>query len=500
MTDGREPATLAPLDGEVPAPPSGWPTIDIWQDALGAAYRLAIDYLATLPDLPVSRHVSPGDLAPGFDHALPEEGCPPEEALADWLTRAEPGIIRSAGPRYFGFVTGGSTPGALAGDWLASAIDQNSFSWLSSPAAAQTEITAIRWLLELFALPASWSGAFTTGATMANLAGIAAARQWVSHQLGFDAARDGLGGHPPIAVISSAEIHQSALKALGILGLGRNALTVVPANDGSMDLDAFAQALERFDGPVIVIANAGEVNTAAFDPVRAMADLCAEREAGAWLHVDAAFGLYAALSPRHRHLLDGIEQADSVASDAHKWLNVPYDCGFVFVNDAAWQRAAFGASGAYLQIDRALTVWNAIEHVPEMSRRFRALSVWCALKAAGRAGFSALVDRSIRNAEGFAGWVSSYPELDLVAPARLNVVCFRTRSGSSEDASDARTRALVEAIQRGGLAYVTGTSWGGRAAVRAAFDNWATGPADVEALQTAVVQALDQVDGSIDTR
>ena len=309
----------------------GWPSPDAWAEALDEARRLAIGYLADLLEQPVSRHASPAEMALRFDIPLPAVGCAPEAAVGEWFQQAAPGIVRSSGPRYFGFVTGGSTPAALAGDWLASALDQNAGSWLMSPAAAQTEVTVVRWLLELFSLPASWSGALTSGATMANLCGLAAGRQWVSRRLGFDAARDGLGGRPAIPVIASAEIHQSAIKALGILGLGRDVLRIVPAHDGIIDLDAFDRALRDCEGPAVVVANAGEVNTGAFDPIRAMAERGAAHAPGAWLHVDAAFGLYAALSPRHAALLDGIELADSVASDAHKWLNVPYDCGIAFV-------------------------------------------------------------------------------------------------------------------------------------------------------------------------
>ena len=273
-------------------------------------------------------------MAARFDLPLPDHGCAPASAIAEWFDRAQPGLVRSAGPRYFGFVTGGATPAALAGDWLASALDQNAGMWLMSPAAAQTELTVVRWLLELFHLPESWSGALTSGATMANLSGLAAARQWASHKSGFDAAREGLAAAAPIPVIASTEVHQSALKALSILGLGREAVQLVPAVDGAIDVDAFDRVMSVIESPAIVIANAGEVNTGAFDPIRAMADRCAAHAPGAWLHVDGAFGLYAALSPQHRRLLDGIELADSVASDAHKWLNVPYDCGFVFVRDA----------------------------------------------------------------------------------------------------------------------------------------------------------------------
>jgi glutamate/tyrosine decarboxylase-like PLP-dependent enzyme len=473
----------------------GWPSSAAWAEALDEARHVAIGYLVTLPEKPVSRHASPAEMAARFDDPLPDIGCAPEEAVGEWFRRAEPGIVRSSGPRYFGFVTGGATPAALAGDWLASALDQNAGTWLMSPAAAQTELTVVRWLLDLFSLPASWSGALTTGATTANLCGLAAGRQWVSHRLGFDAARDGLGGKPPIPVISSQEIHQSALKALSILGLGRDALRVVPAHVGVVDLDAFDRTLKECEGPAIVVANAGEVNTGAFDPLRAMAERCAAHAPGVWLHVDAAFGLYAALSPRHAALLDGIDLADSVASDAHKWLNVPYDCGFAFVWDRAPLRETFGGSAAYLNTTMNMAAgaeeWNALEYVPEGSRRFRALAAWCSLRAMGRQGYEALVARSIANTELFAAWVANQPNLELLAPAHLNIVCFRVRNATLEDpANDALTTAVVEAIQRGGTAYVTGARWRGLAAIRAAFDNWSTTTDDVVALQEAVTDAV----------
>ncbi len=474
---------------------AGWPSSDAWAEALDEARHIAIGYLVTLLENPISRHASPADMAARFDEPLPDVGCEPEEAVGEWFHRAEPGIVRSSGPRYFGFVTGGATPAALAGDWLASALDQNAGTWLMSPAAAQTELTVIRWLLDLFSLPDSWSGALTTGATTANLCGLAAGRQWVSRRLGFDAARDGLGGNPPIPVISSQEIHQSARKALSILGLGRDALRVVPAREGVIDLDAFDRTLKECEGPAIVVANAGEVNTGAFDPLRAMVERSAAHTPGVWLHVDAAFGLYAALSPRHARLLDGIALADSVASDAHKWLNVPYDCGFAFVRDRAPLRETFGAAAAYLNTNTNMAAgaeeWNALEHVPEMSRRFRALAAWCSLRAMGRQGYEALVARSIANTETFAAWVADQPSLELLAPAHLNIVCFRVRDAALDAAgNDTFTTAVVEAIQRGGAAYVTGAQWRGLAAIRAAFDNWSTTADDVIALQAAVSDAV----------
>lgn len=476
------------------APGTRWPSRDEWAMTLDAARDLALDYVASVPESPVSRHASPGEMAPRFAEPLPVSGYAPEEALRDWYERARPGIVQTSGPRYFGFVNGGGTPAALAADWLASAIDQNAATWLMSPAAAQTEETVMRWILELFGLPASWSGALTSGATMANLSGLAAARQWASLQLGFDAARDGLGGQPVIPVLGSTEVHQSAAKALAILGLGRGALRTIPAREGVIDLDEFDRALSACDGPAIIIANAGEVNTGAFDPIRAMAERCAAHPGGAWLHVDGAFGLYAALSPAHRPLLDGIELADSVASDAHKWLNVPYDCGFVLVRDAASSRGAFGGNAAYLRFAGDALPWSAIDFVPELSRRFRGLSVWCALRSAGREGYEEIVQRSLANAAHFGAWVERQPSLELLAPVHLNVVCFRYRgAGEAGERLDALNDAAIEMIQRSGVAYVSGTRWQERAAIRAAFDNWATGGADVAALESIVAEVAGRL-------
>lgn len=474
--------------------PPRWPDADAWAETLSAAFQAALDYLSSIPESPVSLQASAGDMAPRFDAPLPEFGCPADQAVREWIDRASPGIVRTPGPRYFGFVTGGATPAALAGDWLASAIDQNAGTWLMSPAAAQTELTTIRWLLDLFGLPHAWSGALTTGATMANLSGLAAARQWASERLGFNAAHDGLGGHDAIAVISSEEIHQSALKALAILGLGRGAVRLVPSREGVIDLDAFEQTLTSVRGPAIVIANAGEVNTGAFDPISAMAERCARHKGGAWLHVDGAFGLYAAISPAYRHLLEGIELADSVATDAHKWLNVPYDCGIVFVREPGALKGAFGGSAAYITSNAETPEWNALEHVPEMSRRFRALAVWCALRSAGRAGYQEIVERSIANASRFAAWVESESDLELLATAHLNIVCFRAidLEAARTDASrqDAFTAAVMERIQRRGAVFVSGTRWNKKTAIRAAFDNWATGPHDVATLEEAVAAAV----------
>jgi glutamate/tyrosine decarboxylase-like PLP-dependent enzyme len=358
--------------------------------------------------------------------------------------------------------------------------------WLCSPAASQTELTVLRWLRELFGLPSTWAGALTSGATMSNLVGLAAGRQWVGRRLGFDPAVDGLGSHPPIPVVSSTEIHASAVKALGTLGIGRGSVTRLAAPGGAVDPDALAAELASIDSPLIVVANAGEVNTGAFDDLAAVAEVCAGHAPGVWLHVDAAFGLFAAASPRYRNLTRGIELADSVGSDAHKWLNVPYDSGFAFVRDADALRQAFETSGAYITPEPGAG-WDPMSHLPEMSRRFRGLAAWCALKSLGRSGYQEMVERCVDNAHAFAAWVADTPGLELMAPAPLNIVCFRfCPAGLADSATDERNRRYVRTLQGGGDVFVTGTTWRGRSAIRAAFDNWATGPGDVEILKDAV--------------
>jgi glutamate/tyrosine decarboxylase-like PLP-dependent enzyme len=451
--------------------------------ALTRAHELASTFLASLPERPVSRCPSPAEMVAALDEALPENGSDPAAVVEEWFTRAERGITASPGPRFFGFVTGGVTPAALAGDWLASAIDQNAGLWASSPAAAQTELVVLRWLKELFGLPAHWAGALTSGATMANLVGLISARQWAGRRLGFDAAGDGLCGQPPIVVVTSTQIHLSAVKCLGTLGLGRNALRRVAAPSGPVDIDAMASLLSGIEGPVIIVGNAAEVNSGHFDDLAALADLRDTHPGGAWLHVDGAFGLFASVSPRLAHLTRGIERADSVAADAHKWLNVPYDSGFAFVRDAAILRESFAATGAYVVGSDG---WDPFTHVPEMSRRFRGLAAWCALKAFGRDGYRALVERCVDHAAAFARWVEATPGVELMNSAPLNVVCFRLVGHGGETANDEGNRLAVRALQADGRAFVTGTVWNGRAAIRAAFDNWQTTAADVALLEAAV--------------
>ncbi len=457
------------------------------------AWKISSAYVAGLGDRPVAQPVTPASMQAALDEPLPEIGCDPVEALDEWFQRAEPGIVASSGPRFFGYVIGGTTPAALAGDWLASAIDQDAGLWDATPASVHTEMVVIRWMKELFSLPVSWAGTLTTGATHANLIGLAAARQWAGTQRGFDPAADGLGGQPPIPVISSTEIHMSARKSLGTLGLGRSSLRAIPSNAGRVDLGALQQALNETDGACIVVANGGEVNTGAFDPLDEIADLCAEHPGGAWMHVDGAFGLFAALVESKAHLLTGIERADSVAVDAHKWLNVPYDSGFAFIRDETWLNAAFRTSAAYIAEG---DFPDPGAQVPEMSRRFRGLAAWCALRTYGREGYRDLVQRCLDNAALLGSWIEAHQDMELLASVNLNIVCFRYRpAGLDEPGCDEFNRRAIEAIQRDGRAFVTPTTWQGKGAIRAAFDNWATTERDVQIL----CDALGEIGSSLMT-
>lgn len=453
--------------------------------AMDAAYSLAREIVQTFSTRAVGLPVSIEAMSEAFDDPLPVEGVSAAVALDEWLARAEPGIVASAGPRFFGWVQGGVTPGALAGDWMTSAIDQHGMLWRSSPAAVATEHAVVNWLKEMFEIPDDWVGTTSSGATMSNMIGLAAGRQWVGEALGFSPALDGLASNPPIPVVSSTHIHSSAIKALGNLGLGKTTIRKVAANGGSIDLDAYETELATIDGPVLVIANASEVNTGAFDDLQGVIERARAHPGGAWVHVDAAFGLFARLSDRTRHYLDGIEGADSICADAHKWLNVPYDSGFAFVRQKEFLFRAFSSPAAYLAGSPLGLDLDA--YVPEMSRRARGIAIWCSIKQMGLHGYQEMVERCLDNAWAFADWIDAEAGLELMAPAPLNMVCWRyTPAGLDDGATDDFNRAAIVAIQDDGRAFVSGTVWNGRAAIRCAFDNWTTTLDDVAILQDAV--------------
>lgn len=451
-------------------------------EVLDLAAREAKAYLAGIDEALVRPQGSEAIL----DMELPEQGVGALAALTELIDAAVEGSTRSAGPRFFHFVMGGSTPAALGADWITSALDQSAYNWVSSALASRLEQISIGWLKDLFGLPADWGGVITTGATMANFAGLAAARRWWGLQQGVDVEADGLSGLPPITILSSGYLHASATKAIAMLGLGRGrARTLSRDVAGRIDLDAMASELrERGSEPVLIIANAGDVNTGDFDPLAEMLALAHKHRA--WVHVDGAFGLFAAVSPSTRDLVQGLEGADSVGVDGHKWLNVPYDSGYAFVRDPAYLAGAFGASATYLGTEAAARpVFGNLG--PEMSRRARALAVWATLRAYGREGYRSMVERHLRLARRVAGQVDAAPDLERLADVTLNVVCFRYRpAGFPEDQLNDLNRRIGELVLEDGRVYFGTTVYSGKVAFRPAIVNWRTREEDVDLIVTMV--------------
>ena len=384
-----------------------------------------------------------------------------------------PATMAMAGPRFFGFVIGGSLPVTLAANWLAGAWDQNSAFHVVTPATAKLEHIALNWLVELFGLPAGTGGAFVTGATVANFCGLAAARHAVLAKVGWDVEANGLFGAPPISVVVGNEVHASLVKALGMLGFGRNRVLKVPVDSqGRMRADS----LPDLEGPSIVCLQAGNVNTGAFDPFEVISRA---HTAGAWVHVDGAFGMWAKASPLKRGLADGMENADSWATDLHKYLNVPYDSGLAFVRDPDALRAAMSVTAAYLPSESAYR--DPADYTPELSRRARGVEVWAALRTLGTTGVAELIERTCRHAERFADGLrkAGYSILNDVV---LNQVLVSF--GPAEV-----TRMVIAEIQSEGTAWCGGTVWQGQTAMRISVSSWATQDADVERSLDAIIQA-----------
>ncbi|MFD7032355.1 pyridoxal phosphate-dependent decarboxylase family protein [Streptomyces sp. NPDC059917] len=452
---------------------------------LAATHRTAATTLATLAERPVVP--PPPNPAPATATATPTPLPNLGTGLADTLTafqeRWAPRFSASAGPRYLGFVTGGATPAALAGDWLTATHDQNSNSALD-PAGQDLERETTTWLRDLFGLTDAHTGTFVSGATMSNTTGLAIAREWLGERAGVSPAEDGAAALGPVRVLSGAP-HSSIAKALAVLGLGRSALVTVPTLPGreAVDPAALERALADAPGPCVVVANAGTVNTVDFDDLRAVAALRERHDF--WLHTDAAFGAFAALSPEHAHLTDGLDAADSVTVDLHKWLNVPYDSAVLFTRRRDLQARVFQNAAAYLG---PLGDEPDLVHLtPENSHRLRALAAWFTLRAYGRQGHREIVERDISCARELGAELDADPAFTLLAPVRLNVVCFTLAT----DPTPARLTALREAAN--GEVFVTPTVHAGTPALRAAFSNWRTTSADVHRAARALRRAAEGI-------
>lgn len=452
---------------------------------LHRAYQHARAFLNTLPDRPVGPPVSAETLA-SLTGPLPEIGIDPAEVIDDLVGGAEPGLVASAGPRYFGFVIGGSLPAALAADWLTSTWDQNAGLYVSSPAAAVIEDVAASWVLDILGLPATSSVGFVTGAMMANFTALASARHEVLARVGWDVEERGLIGAPPVHVVIGEEAHVTITRALGLLGLGRARVTRVPADEqGRMRAASLRETLASLAGPIIVCAQAGNVNTGAFDPFAEIAD--AVRDHGAWLHVDGAFGLWAAASPALRHLVSGAIRADSWALDAHKWLNVPYDNGIVAVAHPQSHRAATSMAAAYL-VRGSGAVRDPSDWVPESSRRARGVTVYAALRALGRRGVADLVERDCGLAVHMADTLRQTSGIEIHNEVVLNQVLVRFHPRGTGDA-DALTRAVISRVQQEGTCWAGGTTWHGLAAMRISVSGWSTTREDITRSAAAITTA-----------
>ncbi len=469
--------------------------------ALRLACDLALAYLESLPTRPVGERATLGELRSRLGAPLGEEGVAPEQVLRELAAGAEPGLVGSAGPRYFGFVIGGSVPAALGADWLTSTWDQNPGLYSVSPAAAVVEEIAAAWILDLLGLPAGASVGFVTGCQMAHVTALAAARHALLGRLGWEVGERGLTGAPPLRILAGSEAHVTVYRALRLLGLGTREVELVDSDgQGRMEPADLARRLEAGRGaPALICAQVGNVNTGACDPLAEIAPLA--RRHGAWLHVDGAFGLWAAASPRLRHLVAGAELADSWATDAHKWLNVPYDSGIVAVADTAAHCAAMSTSASYLQQHEGR---DALDWVPEFSRRARGFAVYAALRSLGRRGVAELVERCCEHARRMAGLLAAQAGVEVLNEVVLNQVLVRFHDegagaapGRDDGAAaaggrsaDELTRAVIRRVQRQGVCWLGGTTWRGMAAMRISVSNWSTTADDAELSAAAILAAM----------
>jgi glutamate/tyrosine decarboxylase-like PLP-dependent enzyme len=445
--------------------------VDVNELLTNVAQRAAT-YIAAVPERRVAPTTEDVDRLRALGGPLPQAPTPEAEVVRLLDEIGSPATVTSTGGRYFGFVTGGVLPAALAANWLAGAWDQNAVFTVMSPVAAALEEIVLGWLREIFALPASCGAGFVTGATMANFSCLAAARSALLRRAGWNVEEQGLFGAPELKVIVGAEVHVSALKALSLLGLGRSRVTLVPAdNQGRMRADS----LPPLDDRTIVCIQAGNVNTGAFDPA---AEICSNaRHSGAWVHVDGAFGMWAAAAPQRAHLFRSFVDADSWATDCHKWLNVPYDCGLAFVRDAAHLSNVMAITAGYLQASAAR---QPAHYTPDASRRARGIEVWAALKSLGCSGLGEMVERHCRLAGRFAeGLVhAGYEVLNDVV---LNQVLVSFGDGELN-------REIIAAIQKDGTCWCGGTEWQGKPAMRISVSCWATTEEDIDRSLTAIIK------------
>jgi glutamate/tyrosine decarboxylase-like PLP-dependent enzyme len=451
--------------------------------ALTRAHEHALTFLRALPDRLVGPSASFEELVSALNGPLPDGPQDPSAVIDDLVARMTPGLLAVGGPRYFGFVIGGTLPAALAADWLVSTWDQNSALHIMSPAVSALETCTARWILDALGLPAASSVGFVTGAHTANVTALAAARHEVLRRARWDVEALGLQGAPPLTVIAGEEAHASIAAACRLIGVGSKPIIRVATDaQGRMRPDALEWALSATSGPTIVCAQAGNVNTGACDPLTDVGELVRER--GAWLHVDGAFGLWAAASPRLQDRVAGVEQADSWATDAHKWLNVPYDSGLVIIRHAAAHRAAMSQTAAYLTPAEG-EQRDGADWVLEASRRARVVPIYAVIRSIGRAGLAELLDRCCRLAERMAHLLREVAGVHVLNDVVLNQVLVRFISSSGENT----TTRVIAAIQQAGVCWCGGTVWAGEPAMRISISNWRTTEHDIDRAAASIVEA-----------
>lgn len=460
-----------------------------WRPTLQVAHDAALDWLEHLPERPIRPDKSYQEMLEVFSGPLPEVGEPGERVVASLAEAARPGLMAMNHARFFGWVIGGAMPAGVATDWLVAAWDQNTAMGEPTPAMSAMEAVTAGWLLDLLDLPRSASVGFVTGGQVANLVCLAAARERVLAAAGWEVAADGLFGAPPVTVLVGDHVHHTVGKALRILGLGEGRAVRVPTDaNARMRVDALRSALAAATGPTIVCAQGGEINTGGVDPIAEIADVVAEhrRTSPVWLHVDGAVGLFARSSPRFAPLLRGLEQADSWSTDAHKWLNTPYDCGIAIVADADAHRRAMTLHADYLPAIGSAR--DPIDWNPEMSRRSRAAPVYATIRQLGRSGIAEMVERDCAIARRIADGLRAVAGVEVLNDVQLNQVLVRFRDPAGVD-DDAHTMTVLGRVQESGLAYPTPTTWNGGRAVRISVCNWSIEESDADLTVMTLVKA-----------
>jgi glutamate/tyrosine decarboxylase-like PLP-dependent enzyme len=456
-------------------------------DLLSVTRDIASQYIDSLPDRRVGSLADYNELLAALGGPLQDGPCDAERVIRELSSVADPALVATPGPRYFGFVIGGSLPVTLAADWLTSAWDQNAFSFTLSPAATAVEEICRQWLLDLLGLPSDMTMGIVTGATMANFTSLAAARHAVLRRAGWDVEERGLFGAPEIHVLTSDESHISVFASLQMLGLGRSRVTRVATDgQGRMRPEALKAALEGLSGPIIVCAQAGNVNTGSFDPLDEIAPIV--HGVSGWLHVDGAFGVWAAASPAMRDLTKGIEQADSIGVDGHKWLNVPYDCGFAFVRDGDAHRASMTLEAPYY-VKSPIEIRANHHFVPEASRRARGFPAYAALRSLGRKGLVDLIERCSLLAARMAERLAADPRVRILNDVLLNQVLARFEPADGGDA-DAFTAEVIRRVQADGTCWLGGTTWHDMQVMRISVSNWSTTEADIDISADAILRSI----------